>query len=79
MLPAGLDDQGWRGLVEGLAQSHRAFAAAVRMLSPDRLGARVPGRKVTDEDMLRGVVEHAAYHGGQIALLCRSLRGGGRL
>jgi uncharacterized damage-inducible protein DinB len=75
-LPARLDDQGWRGLVDGLAQIHRALAAAAKLLSPDRLGARVPGRKVTYEDMLRGVVEHAAYHGGQIALLRRSLRGG---
>ncbi len=78
-LPAGLDEQGWRGLVEGTARSHRALAASAKLLSKDRLGAGVPGRKVTYEDMLRGVVEHAAYHGGQIAILRRSLRGRGRL
>jgi uncharacterized damage-inducible protein DinB len=75
-LPAGLDEQGWRGLVDRLAQIHRELAAAAKLLSPDRLGTRVPGRKVTYEDMLRGVVEHAAYHGGQIALLRRSPGGG---
>jgi uncharacterized damage-inducible protein DinB len=73
-LSADLDEQGWRDLVGGLTASHRALAAAARLLSPDRLAARVPGRKVTFEDMLRGVVEHAAYHGGQIAILRRSLR-----
>jgi uncharacterized damage-inducible protein DinB len=78
-VPDPLDEQRWRELVDGMAQSHRALAAATRLLSPDRLGARVPGRRVTYEDMLRGVVEHAAYHGGQIAILRRSLRGGARL
>jgi uncharacterized damage-inducible protein DinB len=73
-LPAGLDAAGWRTLVEGLALSHAALAAASKLLSPDRRAARVPGRTVTVEDMLRGVVEHAAYHGGQIAILRRSLR-----
>lgn len=73
----GLDQKGWRELMEGCAASHHALAEAARPLSPDMLAARVPGRKVTFEDMLRGVVEHAAYHGGQIALLRRSLRSGG--
>ena len=68
-------EQGWRGIAAGLAESHRALAAAVKQLSPDLLCTRVPGRKVTYEDMLRGVVEHAAYHGGQAAILRRSLRG----
>jgi uncharacterized damage-inducible protein DinB len=73
---AGLDEQGWRRLVEECAASHRGLAGAVRLLSPDMLALRVPGRKVTFQDMLRGVVEHAAYHGGQIAILRRSLRAG---
>jgi uncharacterized damage-inducible protein DinB len=69
------DEQGWRRAVAGLEESHRGLAGAVKLLSPDLLPARIPGRKVTCEDMLRGVVEHAAYHGGQIAILRRSLRG----
>jgi len=68
------EDASWRRAVDGLVETHRALAAAVKLLSPDRLPARIPGRKVTYEDMLRGVVEHAAYHGGQIAILRRSLR-----
>jgi hypothetical protein len=65
----GLDEPHWRRIVEGLIASHRELANAVKLLSPDKLVARVPGRKVTFEDMLRGVVEHAACHGGQIAIL----------
>lgn len=69
------DERDWKRIVDGLAESHRALAGAVKLLSPDLLPARIPGRKVTCEDMLRGVVEHAAYHGGQVAILRRSLRG----
>ncbi len=72
---ARADEQGWKRIVAQLAESHRALAAAVKLLSPDLLPARIPGRKRTHEDVLRGVVEHAAYHGGQIAILRRSLRG----
>ena len=72
----GVDETGWRKITDGCAASHRELAEAARLLSPDRLAARVPGRKVSIEDMLRGVVEHAAYHGGQIAILRRSLRAG---
>jgi uncharacterized damage-inducible protein DinB len=73
-VPARLDDAGWGKLVEGLEASHRALADGARLLSLDRLAAVVPGRKVTFEDMLRGVVEHAAYHGGQIAILRKALK-----
>jgi uncharacterized damage-inducible protein DinB len=68
------DAAGWRKLLEKLGESHRTLAAAVRLISPDRLPARVPGATASYEDMLRGVVEHAAYHGGQIAILRRSLQ-----
>ena len=68
------DADGWPKLRKALEESHRSLAAAARVLSPDRLPARVPGRTATFEDMLRGVTEHAAYHGGQIAILRRSLR-----
>lgn len=68
------DEAGWKADVEALAESHRKLADRVRLLSPDLLSTRIPGRKVSFEDMLRGVVEHAAYHGGQIAILRRSLR-----
>ena len=70
-----IDEPGWVRERGALVESHQALAAAVRQLPADLLAVKVPGRKVTFEDMLRGVVEHAAYHGGQIAILKRSLRG----
>jgi len=71
---AAQGEPAWKREVEALVESHRALAAASKLLSADLLSTRIPGRKITFEDMLRGVVEHAAYHGGQIAILKRSLR-----
>jgi uncharacterized damage-inducible protein DinB len=77
--PAGkLDGAAWRALVEELASSHRKLAAVTRMLPLTRLTSPAQGRKHTLEDQLRGVVEHGAYHGGQIALLLRAMRGAGK-
>ena len=59
----------WRRAVDQLAQSHRDLAADTRPLSDGQLGALVPGLEYTVSALLRGVVEHGTYHGGQIALL----------
>jgi uncharacterized damage-inducible protein DinB len=62
----------WKQAVALLASSHESLATAVRALDPGVLNTVVPGRKYTVSTMLRGVVEHGAYHGGQIALLTRA-------
>jgi len=69
-----LDDAGWRVLVGELRAVHIALADTVRSFPRTRLAETVPGRKVTFEFMALGIPEHAAYHGGQIALLKRMLR-----
>lgn len=71
---ADLDEPSWRQMTDTLAVRHRELAQQVRGLSLARLAERVPGKKVSFEDIVRGAVEHAAYHGGQIAILLRSLR-----
>jgi len=35
----------------------------------------VPGLDYSVSNLLHGVIEHATYHGGQIALLKRALEG----
>lgn len=65
--------QAWRDAVERLKESHRELAIDVAQLDDARLAERVTGRDYTLQVMLHGVVEHAAYHGGQIALLKRAL------
>lgn len=74
--PVGrLDATAWRALLDRLEAVHRALAAAVRDLRDAELDAMMPGRDHTLGDMLHGVVAHGTYHGGQVAILKRALRG----
>jgi uncharacterized damage-inducible protein DinB len=59
----------WRRAVERLAESHRGLAADTRLLKDEQLTALLPGLDYTVSVLLRGIVEHGTYHGGQIALL----------
>ena len=59
----------WKGAVDQLTASHRALAADTRLLTDEQIAARIPGLDYTVSVLLRGVVEHGTYHGGQIALL----------
>jgi uncharacterized damage-inducible protein DinB len=72
-VPAAADAAAWRAATARLAEAHRALAAAVRALPAARLDDAVPGKAYAVREMLLGVVEHATYHGGQIALLARAL------
>jgi hypothetical protein len=69
-----LGDAHWHKLVEQLRIAHVNLAEVVRAFPRTRLAEIVPGCKVTFEIMAIGIPEHAAYHGGQIALLKRMLR-----
>lgn len=59
----------WRDTVERLKEAKRALAEEVRALPDSLFEERVPGRDYPLSVMLRGVVEHDSYHGGQIAIL----------
>lgn len=66
----------WRAAVEQLKDAHRELADEVRLLDDARLHQRLPGRDHTALVMLHGVIEHDAYHGGQVAVLKRALARG---
>lgn len=59
----------WRSAVERLKEAHRELAADVSKLDDSDLIGRVAGKDHSVLVMLHGVVEHDAYHGGQIAVL----------
>jgi uncharacterized damage-inducible protein DinB len=65
---------GWTATVSRLQESHQALAAEVRQLDDAALDGKVMGLDYTVATLLRGVVEHGTYHGGQIALLKRALQ-----
>jgi uncharacterized damage-inducible protein DinB len=59
----------WRTAVERLKEAHRELAADVAKLDDSTLIGRVAGKDHSVLVMLHGLVEHDAYHGGQIAVL----------
>lgn len=67
-----ISDNTWRGAVNTLRQNHEELIKAVSALSDSKLSGPVPGKSHDVLFMLLGAVQHAAYHGGQIALLKKS-------
>lgn len=63
----------WREAVARLEASYAALARAVESSDEATFAAPMPGRASPAWEMVQGVVEHGAYHGGQIALLRRAL------
>ena len=65
--------EAWRAAIQRLKDAHRDLAGDVADLSDDALKARVAGKDHPVVVMLHGLIEHDAYHGGQIAVLKRAL------
>lgn len=62
-------DTTWREAVDKLRSTHEQLIKLVSSLSESELNKTVPGKDYDLLSMLLGTVQHAAYHGGQIALL----------
>jgi uncharacterized damage-inducible protein DinB len=71
----GATATGWTATVSRLHESYQSLATEVRQLDDAVLDGKVTGLDYTVATLLRGVVEHGTYHGGQIALLKRALAG----
>jgi uncharacterized damage-inducible protein DinB len=63
----------WREAIERLKEAHRELAADAARMDDSTLIGRVPGKDHSVLVMMHGIVEHDAYHGGQIAILKRAL------
>jgi uncharacterized damage-inducible protein DinB len=66
--------EAWRAAVERLKEAHHELAADVAKLGDSDLIGRVPGKDHSVLVMFHGIIEHDAYHGGQIALLKKALQ-----
>jgi uncharacterized damage-inducible protein DinB len=69
---SGTDDAGWQSAVEILDSSMQALIAAVGELQDDALWPNLPGMEFNMYWLLLGVVQHQAYHAGQIGLIRKS-------
>jgi uncharacterized damage-inducible protein DinB len=65
-------EDAWRRELATLDQRHRRLHAAVAALDDARLDDPVAGSDPTVRGLLLGVLQHHAYHGGQIALLAKA-------
>ena len=71
--PSTTTAEAWAQATEHLGAAYRALAREVASLDAEALAAEIPTRGYSAATMLRGVVEHGTYHGGQIAILKRAL------
>jgi uncharacterized damage-inducible protein DinB len=65
-------EEAWQEALRNLRRNHSDLVDTVSKMSPPRLDEKVPGKDYDMRFMLTGAVQHAAYHGGQIALLKRA-------
>ena len=67
-------EKSWAAAVEDCLEEHRSLMRAAAVVDERLLHEPLPGRDHDVETMLRGIVEHDAYHGGQIAMLKKVIR-----
>jgi len=63
----------WREARGRLRQAYQDFRELLARLDESRLAERSPGRAYSIYVQLHGMVQHLAYHSGQIALLRRAM------
>jgi uncharacterized damage-inducible protein DinB len=68
----------WTETLARLESAHRKLHARVAALDDERLDDPVPGSDPTVRGLLAGLLEHNAYHAGQIVLLARAAKAGSR-
>ncbi|HET6323917.1 MAG TPA: DinB family protein [Planctomycetaceae bacterium] len=59
----------WRQTLDELAQTQVSLEAAAGNLTDERLSEKAPGKPFSFYVLLHGIIQHDAYHAGQIALL----------
>ena len=67
--PTEVSGASWQRALEQLRDTNAELIRAVSQFPESRLKDIAPGGKYDFECMFLGVVQHAAYHGGQISLL----------
>ena len=68
-----IGEQAWKQAMNSFFSTHLQLVEALKILSDDRLEATVPGRSYNFYHLFQSMIQHAVYHGGQIALLRKML------
>jgi uncharacterized damage-inducible protein DinB len=69
-----ISENRWADARAALAESHERLREIVAGMSDEDLTRNAPQSDRTVAGMLYGVTQHAAYHGGQIAILKKALK-----
>lgn len=72
----GQSIEAWSDAQMRLSEAYESLAQCAEELDRAALDAQIPGHDYSARILLMGVVEHGAYHGGQIGLLKRALASG---
>lgn len=64
-----MDEKAWRTTLREGEQDYRGLRETISHLDEMQLAQIVPGKDYSVYVMLQGVIQHALYHAGQIALL----------
>ncbi|HVF62325.1 MAG TPA: DinB family protein [Thermoanaerobaculia bacterium] len=74
--PDGADSpKAWRQTLAGLERAHRGLHAALSALDDEQLDGAVSGSDPTVRGQLLGILQHNAYHAGQIVVLKKARSG----
>ena len=71
--PEFISEESWAATCAALAESHERLREVIASLSDADLVRKVPQSERTVANMLQGLMQHDAYHGGQIALIKKAL------
>lgn len=71
--PEPVSEEGWAATCAALAESHERLRELVSSLSDADLARKVPQGERSVANMLHGLAQHDAYHGGQIAIIKKAL------
>ena len=72
-LPEAMTQENWNAAYAALVDSHERLREVVAGLSDEELARNAPQSERTVAAMLHGLTQHGAYHGGQIALLRKTV------
>ena len=72
-LTGPVSEEKWTAARTALAESHERLGEIVAGMSDEQLARNAPQSHRSIAAMLHGVTQHAAYHGGQIAILKKSI------
>jgi uncharacterized damage-inducible protein DinB len=61
--------EAWQLALDELSRTQEQLEAAIAALSDERLAEKPPGKPFSFYGLLHGVIQHDAYHAGQIAML----------